>query len=72
MAKKKVKIKDKTSKKETKKFIGMTVVEARELHSNVRVTRRDGVKLFGTMDFDPTRMNVETKNGKIVKILSWS
>lgn len=67
-----MKQKIRTSKDDTKKYIGMTVVEARQIHDNVRVMIRNGEHLFGTLDFDPNRMNVETKDGKIVKILSWS
>lgn len=49
-------------------LIGLTVEEAKEKGVWIRVMREDNQRYVGTMDFRPTRINVEVENGKIIKV----
>ena len=50
-------------------FIGLTVEDAQKQYSGyIRVRVKDGQGLMGTCDWVANRLNVETKDGKIVKI----
>ena len=61
--------------KKYKSFLGLTIMEAREillkndLHM-IKTLKKDGEIIEGYLDYQHDRMNVETKNGKIIEILS--
>jgi len=56
-------------------IIGMTVKDAAAfLHqhgTSLRVTKEDGESLVVTMDLIVNRLNVESREGKIVRTLHW-
>jgi len=49
-------------------MIGKTIYEARSIYPHVREVIRDGQQLATTMDHRPDRINVETRNGVIIRI----
>jgi hypothetical protein len=56
-------------------IIGMTVNDAtvflKRHGSSLRVTKEDGESLVVTMDLIVNRLNVESREGKIVRTLHW-
>lgn len=52
-------------------LIGKHITEARRIYPNIRVVIRDGVDLPTTLDYRPERINVETRNGIIIRILGF-
>ena len=57
-------------------LVGLTVSEAQaratELGWTIRVVREDGVDLVATDDYSPTRVNVETTDDVVVRIVGIS
>lgn len=51
-------------------LIGLTVDQARRYYNNIRVVIADGNHLPVTQDYRPDRINVETRNGIIIRIVS--
>jgi hypothetical protein len=60
---------------DTKRIIGLSEAEAESLAGAegdcvVRVIVRDGESLPATMDFNPSRINVEVEDGKVTEVVS--
>lgn len=60
---------------DTKRIVGLPEAEAEKLAAaegdcTVRVIVRDGESLPATMDFNPSRINVEVEDGKVTAIVS--
>ena len=49
------------------RIIGLTLQQARSIYPNVREVIRNGQPLVITQEYNPNRINVETKNGKIIR-----
>jgi hypothetical protein len=47
--------------------IGLTQEEAENKYPNIRVTTKDGVHFPYTCEFLATRLNIELKDGKIIR-----
>jgi hypothetical protein len=52
-------------------LIGRTVPDAKRIYPDIRVVVRDGQQLPVTMDYRPDRINVETRNGVITKVVGF-
>ncbi|XWV25798.1 hypothetical protein QJ857_gp1290 [Tupanvirus soda lake] len=52
-------------------LIGRSLQEAQRIHPNIRVVVRDGQNLVITHDHRPDRINVETRNNIVVRILGF-
>lgn len=59
---------------EKNKLINKSIAEARDyaekIGMTIRVSKENGETLMGTCDYNTLRINVEIKNGIIIKILS--
>ncbi len=51
-------------------IIGLTLNEARRYYNNIREVIRNGEQLPVTLDYNPRRINVETSNGRIIRVVS--
>lgn len=51
---------------------GKNIDEAIKLYPSIRVYVKDGEEFFHTEDYCPHRVNVETQNNIIIKIVSFS
>lgn len=55
--------------------IGKTPAQAEEILEEydcyIRVAQKDGESFLFIGEWDPQRMNVETQNGKITRVLHW-
>lgn len=54
-----------------KKVIGLKLADAKLIYDDIRIRVADGHSLLGTADFHAFRMNVEVRNGIIVKVLGY-
>ncbi|XWV24565.1 hypothetical protein QJ856_gp1226 [Tupanvirus deep ocean] len=52
-------------------LIGRTIQEAQRIYPNIRVVVRDGQHLIVTQDHRRDRINVETRNNVIIRILGF-
>lgn len=63
------------SPKDYKKIKGLTFIAAKDLLANenksVRIVRKDKKECALVKDYVPTRLNVELKKGKVVKLISF-
>lgn len=50
------------------RLLGLDLSQAQLIYPNIRVVVRDGYRLLVTEDFRPLRINVETRNGIIIRI----
>lgn len=55
----------------SRSLIGKPINVARSIYPNVRVVVADGRQLPTTMDYNPRRINVETRNNIIIKIVGF-
>ena len=55
----------------SRRLIGKSLWEARRIYSNIRVVIANGRRLNVTKDFRPDRINVETRNNIITRILGY-
>ncbi len=53
------------------RLIGLTVAQAQRIYPNIRVVIRDGQTQVVTQDYRTDRINVETRNGIIVRIVGF-
>jgi len=49
-------------------LIGMSIVQARKVNPNIREVVIDGRSIDVTFEDNPSRINVETKDGIIIRI----
>jgi hypothetical protein len=52
-------------------ILGKPIGQARRIYPNIRVVIRDGQQLMMTQDFQEDRINVEIRNGIIVRIVGF-
>jgi hypothetical protein len=52
-------------------IIGKTIRQAQRIYPNIRVVIRDGQQLITTQDFQVNRINVETMNDIIIRVLGF-
>lgn len=66
---------DETRTNFEQQVIGKTVEEAKQLGDQhgflVRTSKKDGESLMLTMDYRPTRLNVETINNRVTAVHKW-
>ena len=52
-------------------ILGRQLQDALRIYSNIRVVIRDGQRLIVTQDYQRTRINVETRNNVIIRIVGF-
>ena len=54
-----------------RQIIGKTLQQALAIYPNIRVIIRDGVPQIVTQDYRPDRINVETRNNIIIRVIKF-
>jgi len=52
-------------------IINRSLPAAQQIYQNIRVVIRDGQRLVVTQDFRRDRINVETRNGIVIRVLGF-
>lgn len=54
-----------------RRILGIHLISAKSIYPNIRAVIVDGQKLIVTQDYDQNRINVETRNGFITRIIGF-